>query len=187
MKRTLQSVILIVVAALSVSAVTPAYNAGGTGIQPLIIYGDSIAPGKSVIVQITNVNGTLVPVTLTNVVRITDTGIADSPPGDVGGDPPTDAALAQVRKAFEDDGKLDIFDQHRTVLAFSLKVSPQMTSTDGAHDSIMSFIDVTVGDYADPHWKPWLDPFITEMKEQTDLAAFVAVVDKARASLGQGE
>jgi len=190
-RRTLQSAFLIGVAALSVSVGSPANTDGLSSGQPLIIYPDGLKPGERMIWEISNVAGMLVGKPLTNIVGRDAKPKGDhvTPPGGGGrpGVPPGNAALGEVRSAFVELGKLDVFDQQVAVLQFSLKVATSLESRDQAYNSVFNLLEVTLGDYASPQWSPWVDPFIAAMENESDLAAFVAVVDAARASLSEGE
>jgi hypothetical protein len=148
--------------------------------QPLIIYGNDLAPNESVILQVSNVGGKLVATPLSNIVGL------DGQPIGGGSKPPVvpgDTAISKVAAAFAAIDKMDVFNQQLVVLKSSLVVPSSLNTRSLAFNYINSTLEVVLDEYASPAWSPWLDPFVIAMGDEQELEAFVAIVDQARASL----
>ena len=173
--------------ALSVSSILPAASVAPQGMQPLVIYGDDLAEGESVLLEVTNVGGKLVAVPLSNIVGLDGTPRdGHSPPTDP--DPPSgNTDLGKVKAGFVAINKVDVFNQQVAVLRVTLSVPESLNTRALAFNYINSTLETVLQDYAHPQWTSWLDPFVEKMNAEQELDAFVAVVDQARASLSEGD
>jgi hypothetical protein len=196
-KGILSKVLLIAVAAIAVSGGVPANTAGNLpantagnlGPQPVILCVDDLKPGDAVFFRVVNVNGKVLVDRLTNIFDLDGKPTGGGAPPDGGSPdvPPGNTALSEVRASFSKIGKLDVFDQQVAVFRYSLRVAASLETRDQAYNSVFNLLEVTLGDFASPQWSPWVDPFIEAMENEPDLAAFVAVVDAARASLSEDD